>query len=154
MRNLLLSIASSILGCWFIWSGVNPQSGVPSLPELMQATGIVTWAEADRTTVYFRLSGSDRTYLYSSKAGDLSAVSSYLSPAVGPQVSILYGPHESLQNPVWEISTPDRSLRTYEQIQRDWTESNNWAVLGGIALLLAAAYLYRESKKEDAPSEA
>jgi hypothetical protein len=154
MRNLLFSISAAVLGTWFLWSGLGPQSGVPSPSSLKQASGNVTWAESDRTSVFFRLSGSDRTYVYASRAGDLAAVSSYLSPAFGPKISVLYGPDEATHNPVWEISAYSRPLRTYEQVQHDWTRNNNWAVLGGVALILAAAYLYRESTRETAPSEA
>jgi len=133
---------------------MNPESGVPKPNDLNRASGNVVWAESNRYTVFFRLSDSDRTYFYPSKAGDLAVVGSYLSPAVGPQVSVLYGPPESGQSSVWEITSRDQPLRTYEQIRQHWTTDNHRGRWGGLVLLLAAVYLYRESRKENAASEA
>ena len=154
MRNLLLSISALVLGSWFLWSGLNFGSRVPKPEDLKRADGSVTWAESNRNTVYFRLSGSDRIYFYPSQAGDIATVSSYLSPAVGPHVSVLYGPPESGQSPVWGISAQGRPLRTFEQVHDAWTSSGQWAKLGGLALLLAAVYLYRLSRTQSNASEA
>ena len=127
---------------------------MPKPEDLKRAYGSVVWAESNRNTVYFRLSGSDRIYFYPSRAGDMETVSSYLSPAVAPQVSVLYGPPQSGQSPVWEISARDRPLRTYEQVRLDWMSSSQWSMWGGLALLLAAAYLFRISRTERNSSEA
>ena len=153
MRNLVFSIVGLVLGAWCLWIGIDPESGVPKATELKSASGSVMWAEATRYAVRFRLSGANRTYVYPLKAGNLAEVSSFLSPAVSPKVSVLYGPSKSGESQVWEITAQDRQLRTYEQVSQSWTEDNHWARWGGLALLLAAAYLYRESRRAD-PGEA
>jgi len=154
MRNLLFSIAALVLGSWFLWSGLNAESEVPKQEDLKRVNGSVTWAESSRNAVYFRLSGSERIYFYPSRAGEMATVSSYLSPAVGPQVSVLHGPLVSGQGPVWGIDGQDRPLRTYDQVRQAWISSGQWAKWGGLALLIAAAYLYRQSKAERIASEA
>jgi hypothetical protein len=125
---------------------------LPAREALHTHHGVVTEVQRSRSALRLRLQGSERTFRYLSKAGEMTRVREALRDAGNAAVTVRFDPATPWMSPgvdaplytVYELSVPGRIERTHAQVAEAWRNDERlgrW--LGGAFIVIGGALTLR-----------
>lgn len=145
---LPLGVACAVFGA-VVWFIADDAVELPAREALQTHSGVVTEVQRSRSALRLRLEGSERTFRYLSKAGEMTRVREALRDAGNAAVTVRFDPATPWTTPgvdapqytVYELSVPGRIERTHTLVTEDWRNDERLGSWLGVAFVVLGATL-------------